>query len=66
MLLFDRWCSACTVDNLKSVLELMLLGEFKNCLPDCTVIYLNEQKVTTLQQAAYLADEFALTHKSCL
>lgn len=40
----------------------MLLEEFKNCLPD-RVIYLNEQKVTTLQQAVYLAGKFALLHK---
>lgn len=28
------------------------------------MVYLNEQKVTTLQEAAVLAEEFALTHKS--
>lgn len=39
----------------------MLLEDFKNCLPDCIVVYLNEQKVNTLQQAA--SDEFALTHR---
>uniref|UniRef100_A0A671WFH3 Gypsy retrotransposon integrase-like protein 1 n=1 Tax=Sparus aurata TaxID=8175 RepID=A0A671WFH3_SPAAU len=63
VLLFDRWCSSCKADDLKSVRELMLLEEFKNCLPDRIVVYLNEQKVASLQQAAYLADEFALTHK---
>uniref|UniRef100_A0A671UCI0 Gypsy retrotransposon integrase-like protein 1 n=1 Tax=Sparus aurata TaxID=8175 RepID=A0A671UCI0_SPAAU len=42
----------------------MLLEEFKNRVPERTVVYLNEQKVSTLQQAAILADEFALTHKS--
>ena len=60
--LFDRWCSSCKADDLKSVCELMLLEEFKNCLPD-RIVYLNEQKVASLQQAAYLADEFVLTHK---
>lgn len=40
----------------------MLLEDFKNCLPD-HVVYLNEQKVNTLQQAASLADEFALRHR---
>ncbi|XP_071346525.1 uncharacterized protein [Trachinotus anak] len=63
-LLFDRWCSACKADDLASVRELMLLEEFKGCVPERTVVYLNEQKVTTLQQAASLADEFALTHKA--
>lgn len=27
-------------------------------------MYMNEQKVTTLQEAAVLAEEFALTHKT--
>ncbi|KAI3366276.1 hypothetical protein L3Q82_009748 [Scortum barcoo] len=35
--------------------------EFKNCVPERTAIYLNEQKAITLQQAASLADEFAPT-----
>lgn len=42
----------------------MLLEEFKNCLPEKVVFYLNEQKVVSLTDAARLADEFALTHKS--
>ena len=42
----------------------VLLEEFKSCVPERTVVYLNEQKVSTLRQAAILADEFALTHKS--
>ncbi|XP_034001297.1 uncharacterized protein LOC117494480 [Trematomus bernacchii] len=62
--LFDRWCRACKADDITSVCELMMLEEFKNCVPERTVVYLNEQKVTTLQQAATLADEFALIHKS--
>lgn len=42
----------------------MLLEEFKSCVSEHITVYLNEQKVSTLQQAATLADEFALTHKS--
>ncbi len=61
--LFDRWCAACKVEDFSSLRELMLLEEFKNCVPERIVVYLNEQKVVTLQQAAMLADEFALTHK---
>ena len=63
-MLFDRQCSACRADNLTSVHVLMLLEEFKDCLPEHVVIYLNEQEVATLQQAAYLAGEFTLTHNS--
>lgn len=42
-MLVDRRCSACRADNLTSVHELMLLEEFKDCLPERVVIYLNEQ-----------------------
>ncbi|XP_071062224.1 uncharacterized protein [Pseudochaenichthys georgianus] len=64
--LFDRWCRACKADDIASVCELMLVEEFKNCVPERTVVYLNEQRVTTLQQAATLADESALIHRSVL
>ena len=63
-ILFDRWCSACKVDELASLRELILIEQFKDCMPERTVINLNEQKVTTLQQAAVLADELSLTHKN--
>lgn len=36
----------------------------KKCVAEHIVTYLNEQKVSTLQQAAVLADEFVLTHKN--
>lgn len=65
-ILFNWWCVACKADDFASVRELMLLEEFKSCVPERTAVYLNEQKASTLQQAATLADEFALTHKSVL
>lgn len=43
----------------------MLIEEFKNRVPELSAIYLTEQNATTLQQAASLADEFALTHRTC-
>ncbi len=62
--LFDKWCQACNIVSLSDLRELILLEEFKKCLPDRIVIYLNEQKVASLTNAAVLADEFILTHKS--
>lgn len=62
--LFDKWCVANNVADLNSLRELVLLEEFKNCLPEKVVVYLNEQKVNSLSQAAVLADEFILTHKN--
>ncbi len=40
------------------------MEEFKNCAPEPVVIHLNEQKVNTLSEAAVIADEFVLTHKT--
>ncbi len=63
-LLFDRWCTSNKVSDFNALRELVLLEEFKSCIPDRIVVYLNEQKVTSVSQASVCADEFALTHKS--
>ncbi|CAI5660699.1 unnamed protein product [Oreochromis niloticus] len=55
---------ACKAADLVSVRELILIEEFKNCISERMAVYLNEQKVSTLQQAVTLADEFALVHKA--
>ena len=44
--------------------ESVLLEEFKSCLPERVFIYLNEQKVDNVANAAVLADEFMLTHRT--
>ncbi len=62
--LFDRWIKACKVADYNSLRELMLIEEFKNCVPERTALYLNEQKVSTVQPAAVLADEYTLMHKA--
>ena len=61
--MFDKWCGASEVTDFESMRELILLEEFKNCLPECVVMYLNERAVSTASQAAVLADEFILTHR---
>ncbi|KAM9440555.1 uncharacterized protein Hap1MRO34_025796 [Clarias gariepinus] len=63
-LLFEKWCSASNVRSFEQLKELMLLEEFKSCLPEQLVVYLNEQKIDVLSRAAVLADEFVLTHKT--
>ncbi|KAK0135637.1 hypothetical protein N1851_028500 [Merluccius polli] len=60
--LLDKWCSACKVTTFDQLRELILLEEFKKCLPERVVVYLNEQKVETMSKAAVCADEFVLTH----
>lgn len=62
--LFDKWCCSCKVGDYTSLREMLLLEEFKRCLPDRIVVYLNEQKVSSLPCAAVLADEYVLTHKT--
>lgn len=56
--LFDKWCTSSKITDFKTLL--------KNCIPERVVMYLNEQKATTLSQASVFADEFALTHKNVL
>lgn len=62
--MLDKWCHASKVDDFASLRELFLLEDFKGCLPERVVLYLNEQKASTLSQAAVLADDFVLTHKT--
>lgn len=63
--LFDKWCAANEVkDSFESLRQLVLLEDFKSALPEKMVMFLNEQKVTSLSKAAVLADEFVLTHKN--
>ena len=62
--LFDKWCSASKATTLTEVRELVLLEDFKNHLPDRIVVHLNEQGVASMAQAAVLAEEYAITHKT--
>lgn len=44
--------------------QLILLEEFKSCVPVKVKTYLEEQKVNELQRAATLADDYKLAHQS--
>ncbi len=50
--LFDKWCAANKVDTFEQLKDLILLEEFKNCLVEKIVVYLHEQKVSSLSKAA--------------
>ena len=62
--LFDRWCFSKKInsdyDKLK---QMILLEEFKRCIPNSIKTFLNEQKVESLEDAARIADDYSLTHK---
>lgn len=62
--LFEKWCLSNKVTSLEQLQELMLLEEFKNSASEPVVVHLNEQKVNTLYEAAVIADEYVLTHKT--
>ena len=44
--------------------ELITLEQFKNIIPERLTTFINEHTVSTVSEAAVLADEFELTHKS--
>lgn len=50
--LFEKWCLSNKVTSFEQLQELILLEEFKNCAPETVVVHLNEQKVSTLSEAA--------------
>ena len=63
--LFDRWCVSREVGaNFENLKQLVLVEEFKRSIPSDIRTYLNEKEVTTLHDAAVVADDYALTHKS--
>ena len=63
-ILFDRWCNSCSVgSDFAKLRQVMLLEDFKSCVPDDVKIHLEEQQVKELHQAARLADDYVLTHK---
>lgn len=62
-ILFDCWCVSQKAENKDQIRQLILIEDFKNCLPTALSTYINEQKADTLQKAATLADDFVLMHK---
>ena len=65
--LFDRWCSSKKVGSDHAKLrQLMLVEGFKRCINSDIKFFLDEKQVETLEAAARLADDYALTHKAFL
>ena len=63
--LFDRWSSSKKVGSDHGKLrQLMLVEEFKRCINSDIKSFLDEKEVETLEAAARLADDYALTHKT--
>ena len=62
--LFDHWCTSKEASDFGRLRQLVLLEEFKSCIPLEIQTYLDEQKVDTLHQAAVRADDYSLMHKT--
>ena len=63
---FDKWCRARNVDDFDGLRQLMLIEEFKWKIHEAVRCHLNERDVKTLDEAARIADDYALTHKKLL
>ena len=62
--LFDRWCSSKKIgSDHEKLMQLMLVEEFKRCINSDIKSFLDEKQVETLEAAARLADDYALSHK---
>ena len=62
--LFDRWCSSKKIgSDHEKLRQLLLVEEFKRCINSDIKFFLDEKQVETLETAARLADDYALTHK---
>ena len=60
----NRWYSASAVMTFQGLCDLIMLKQFKDTILDQIATYINEWKVKTVAEAAVLADEYVLTHKS--
>ena len=61
---FDRWCASKEVNaDFNNLRQLILIEEFKSCLPPHIKTYLDERNAEGLHQAAILAEDYSLTHK---
>ena len=61
---FNRWVTASEVESMDDLKESALLQQLKDILPECVTTYLNKHQVKTVTEAAVLAGEYTLTHKT--
>ena len=62
---FDQWCHAMKVQqDFERLRQIILIEEFKECVNFNLRVYIDERAPTNLNEAAHLADEYALIHQS--
>ncbi|XP_072101909.1 uncharacterized protein [Mobula birostris] len=60
----ERWCASKGVNgDYDRLLQLILIEQFKGCVPECMRPYLDGKEADSLAATAKLVDEYALTHK---
>ena len=62
--LFDRWSSSLHVKSFADLREIILLEEFKRSVHIDVRLHLEAQRIGTLSEAARVADDFVLTHRT--
>ena len=62
--LFSEWCRSKDVEDYRSLRELVLIEEFKSCIPKEIKTHIDEMQTDVLDKAAVIADEYALNHKA--
>ena len=63
--LFDQWCHAMKVQqDFERLRQIILIEEFKESVNFNLRVYIDERAPTNLNEAAHLADEYALIHQS--
>ena len=62
---FDQWCHAMKVQqDFERLRQIILIEEFKESVNFNLRVYIDERAPTNLNEAAHLADEYALIHQS--
>ena len=62
-LLFDRWLSSQNITTFEDLRDIVILEDFKNCLPKSDATFVSEHKDLTASSAAVLADDYVLAHR---
>ncbi len=58
------WCASLDVKTFDDLLELIIVEQFKTSVSEQISMYVNEHKVQSPEEAASLADNFVLTHRT--
>lgn len=61
---YQKWCVASNVKTFDNMMDLIVLEQFKNTLPERVATYVAEKEAKNEAEAAVLVDQYELTHKA--